>query len=74
MSAKLVKESGSLEIAAIASDETANIFGLKIIESKIKDCGLCVIKGTWHYSFCERPYEAHAIINSFIKLLMIKRN
>lgn len=37
MSAKLVKESGSLEIGAIASDETANIFGLKIIESKINE-------------------------------------
>ena len=38
----------------------------KIIESLIKDCGLCVIKGTGHYSFCEKPYEANAIINSFI--------
>ena len=37
LSAKLVKESGSLEIAAIASDETAKIFGLKILESKINE-------------------------------------
>ena len=37
LSAKLVKESGSLEIAAIASDETARIFGLKILESKINE-------------------------------------
>ncbi len=37
LSAKLVKESGSLEIGAIASDETAQIFGLKIIESKINE-------------------------------------
>lgn len=37
MSAKFVKESGSNEIAAIASDETAKIFGLKIIESKINE-------------------------------------
>lgn len=39
----------------------------KIIESLIPDAGLCVIKGTGHYSFCERPFEAHAILNSFIK-------
>lgn len=37
LSARLVKESGSLEIAAIASDETARIFGLKILESKINE-------------------------------------
>ena len=37
LSAKLVKESGSCEIAAIASDETAKIFGLKILESKINE-------------------------------------
>lgn len=37
LSAKLVKESGSLEIAAIASDETAKIFGLKILESGINE-------------------------------------
>lgn len=37
LSAKLVKESGSNEIAAIASDETAKIFGLKILEGKINE-------------------------------------
>jgi chorismate mutase/prephenate dehydratase len=37
LSAKLVKESGGLEIAAIASDETASIFDLKILESKINE-------------------------------------
>lgn len=37
LSAKLVKESGSLEIAAIASDETAKIFGLKILEGGINE-------------------------------------
>ena len=37
LSAKLVKESGSLEIGAIASDETARIFGLKILESGINE-------------------------------------
>ncbi len=38
----------------------------KLIESLIPDAGLCVLKGTGHYSFCEKPYEAHAILNSFI--------
>ena len=37
LAAKLVKESGSLEMAAIASDETANIFGLKILEAGINE-------------------------------------
>ena len=36
-----------------------------IMESKIKDSGLCVIKGVGHFSFVERPYEVHAILNSF---------
>ena len=39
----------------------------KTIEKLIPDAGLCVIKNTGHYSFCERPYEAHAILQSFIK-------
>ena len=37
----------------------------KIMESKIMDSGLCVIKGVGHFSFVERPYEVHAILNSF---------
>lgn len=39
----------------------------KIIESLIKDSGLCVIKGAGHYSFLEQPYQTNAILNSFIK-------
>ncbi len=38
----------------------------KIIESLIPDAGLCVLKGTGHYSFCEKPYDAEAILKSFI--------
>lgn len=38
----------------------------KTIESLIPDAGLCVLEGTGHYSFCEKPYEAQAILNSFI--------
>ncbi len=48
------------------NDTATPLADAKIIESKIKDCGLCVIKGTGHYSFCERPFEAQAIINSFL--------
>lgn len=48
------------------NDTATPLADAKIIESKIKDSGLCVIKGTGHYSFCERPYEAQAIINSFL--------
>lgn len=48
------------------NDTATPLSDAKIIESKIKDCGLCVIKGTGHFSFCEKPFEAHAIINSFI--------
>ena len=49
------------------NDTATPLSDAKIIESSIKDCGLCVIKGTGHFSFCERPAHAHAIINSFIK-------
>lgn len=48
------------------NDTATPLADAKIIESKIPDCGLCIIKGTGHYSFCERPFEAHAIINSFL--------
>lgn len=48
------------------NDTATPLSDAKIIESLIKDCGLCVIKGAGHYSFCEKPYEANAIINSFI--------
>ena len=49
------------------NDTATPLADAKIIESLIPDSGLCVIKGTGHYSFCERPFEAHAILNSFIK-------
>ena len=38
----------------------------KTIESLIPDAGLCILEGTGHYSFCEKPYQAQAILNSFI--------
>lgn len=49
------------------NDTATPLEDAKTIEKLIKDCGLCVIKGTGHYSFCERPFEAHAILRSFIK-------
>lgn len=48
------------------NDTATPLSDAKIMESLIKDCGLCVIKGTGHFSFCERPAHANAIINSFI--------
>ena len=49
------------------NDTATPLEDAKTMESLIKDAGLCVIKGTGHYSFCERPFEAHAILRSFIK-------
>ncbi len=49
------------------NDTATPLADAKLIESLIPDAGLCIIKGTGHYSFVERPFEAHAILNSFIK-------
>ncbi len=49
------------------NDTATPLADAKVIESLITDAGLCVIKGTGHFSFCEKPYEAHAILRSFIK-------
>ena len=38
----------------------------KIIESKIPDAGLCVIKGAGHFAFLQDPYQTAAILNSFL--------
>ena len=48
------------------NDTATPLCDAKIMEKLIPDAGLCVIKGTGHYSFCERPFEAHAILNSFL--------
>lgn len=32
----------------------------------IPDAGLCVIRGAGHFSFVERPYEVHRILESFL--------
>lgn len=49
------------------NDTATPLADAKIIESLVPDAGLCVIEGTGHYSFCEKPYQAHAILQSFIK-------
>ena len=49
------------------NDTATPLSDAEIIKSLIPDSGLCVIKGTGHYSFCEKPYEAAAILRSFIK-------
>ncbi len=48
------------------NDTATPLSDARIIESLIPDAGLCVIKGTGHFSFCEKPYEAHAILRSFL--------
>lgn len=50
---------GDLDTATPLSDA-------RIIENLIPDAGLCVLEGTGHYSFCEKPYQAHKILQSFI--------
>lgn len=49
------------------NDTDTPLASAEIIRSKISDCGLCVINGTGHFSFCEKPYEAQAILRAFIK-------
>lgn len=48
------------------NDTATPLADAKIMESLIPDAGLCVLPGTGHYSFCERPAQAHAILRSFI--------
>lgn len=48
-------------------DTATPLSDAEIIKALIPDSGLCVIKGAGHYSFCEQPYQAAAILNSFIK-------
>ncbi len=49
------------------NDTATPLEDAKTIEKLIPDAGLCVIKGAGHFAFCEKPYEAHAILRSFIK-------
>ena len=49
------------------NDTDTPLSSAEIIKSGIRDSGLCVIKGTGHFSFCQKPYEALAILRAFIK-------
>lgn len=49
------------------NDTATPLRDAQTMEKLIPDAGLCVLKGTGHYSFCEKPFEAHAILRSFIK-------
>ncbi len=49
------------------NDTATPLYMAKRLESVIPDCGLCVIRNTGHWSFVERPGEAHAILKSFLK-------
>lgn len=48
------------------NDTATPLSDAKIIESLIKDSGLCVIKGGGHFSFLDSPFEACAILKSFL--------
>lgn len=49
------------------NDTATPLADAKIMEKLIPDAGLCVIEGTGHFSFCENPYRANAILREFIK-------
>ena len=48
-------------------DTATPLSDAKIIEKLIPDAGLCVLEGTGHFSFCEKPAQTNAILQSFIK-------
>ena len=48
------------------NDTATPLYMAKKMEKMIKDCGLCVIKDAGHWSFVEKPAQAHAILRSFI--------
>ena len=48
------------------NDTATPLSDAKIIESLIPDSGLCVLNGTGHFSFCEKPMQAIAIIKSVL--------
>ena len=48
------------------NDTATPLSDAKIIESLIKDAGLCVIKGAGHFAFAQAPQQTAAILNSFL--------
>lgn len=49
------------------NDTATPLADARLMEKLIPDAGLCVIRGTGHFSFCERPGEVAPILRSFIK-------
>lgn len=47
-------------------DTATPLYMAKKLEELIPDAGLCVLKGTGHFSFIEKPFEAIAILKSFL--------
>lgn len=50
------------------NDTDTPVSDARIIESRIKDSGLCIIKGAGHWAFVEKPGEVLAIIKSFLQV------
>ncbi len=48
------------------NDTATPVRDAKIIESRIKDAGLCIIKDAGHWAFVEKPGEVISIIKSFL--------
>lgn len=48
-------------------DTATPLSDAKTIEGLIPDAGLCVLEGCGHFSYAEKPYQANAILNSFLR-------
>lgn len=47
-------------------DTATPLANARLMEKLIPDAGLCILEGTGHYSFCQKPYAAHKILQSFL--------
>lgn len=50
------------------NDSETPIEFANIINKKIKDCGICVIKGGTHWCFLENPAQVDLILSSFLEV------
>ncbi|MBQ5590061.1 MAG: alpha/beta hydrolase, partial [Clostridia bacterium] len=48
------------------NDTASPLWMAKVMEEKIKDCGLVVMPGLSHWNFIENPVQTDAILNSFL--------
>ena len=48
------------------NDTASPLWMAKVMEEKIKDCGLVVMPGLSHWNFVENPVQTDAILNSFL--------